>query len=225
MEKKLITEAERFLSSRHQNKRRTQLMRGVALLVVVATISALIMPAVTMSNEVECGLEEHIHTESCYATQQVAPQPVLTCAAGASDAVVIHTHDDSCRDSLGNLICDLPEVQTDAQALACRKQEVQAHTHGAACYDEDGALTCEMEEAAAHQHTDACFTAPEGGPEEAKVLTCDQEEHTHTDQCYVKTKPEAEKFYCGLEEHSHSKECYFSSGELRARRRRHSGRT
>lgn len=429
MEKRLVTEMERLLNSRQQNKRRSQVIRGLALLVVVATISALMMPAITMSNEVECGLDEHIHDESCYAVQQVAPQPVLTCAEGQAGETVIHTHDSFCYDSQGNLICTLPEVEahthgpecyqerrtlicqevpdpghqhsaacysyvkienadpnmapaavtseyicgmqegegahrhtdscypkerterlvcaeqegedvtdeegnvivpghhhdsscyvieespvyeklictqeesedeydsdgslirqghrhddscwlrgdelcfqegcrqhesaghqhTDAcvqaspqesirvdgqgeqweqtlicqeieresghvhtdecyeitQVLACQKTELESHTHDAGCYDESGALVCGKPEVRAHQHTEACFTTPEGGPEEANVLICGKEEHTHTDLCYVKTAPEKEKYYCGLEKHTHTAECYFESGALR----------
>ena len=52
MEKNLVTEAERFLHTRHKDKRRTQALRIVAVAVVFVTIYALILPAVTMSNDV-----------------------------------------------------------------------------------------------------------------------------------------------------------------------------
>lgn len=432
MEKRLVTEAERLLNSRHQNKRRTQVIRGLALLVVLATISALMLPAITMSNEVECGMEEHIHSENCYAVQQVAPQPMLICTEGQFGEMLLHVHDSFCYDSQGNLICTLQEMEahthgpecyqerralictetsdpghqheascysyvkvenaaismdmmaptatneyvcgmqegegahqhtdncypkertqrlicaeqesdedvtdeegnvlipahrhnsgcyevqetpvferfictqeesddeydsdgslirqghrhdggcwlrgdelcyqegchqhessghqhtgacvqaapqesirvdgqgeqweqtlvcqeperepghihTDAcyeitQMLACQKAELEAHTHGASCEDENGALICGKTEISAHQHTDACFTVPEGGSEEAEVLICGMDEHTHTDLCYVKTQPETEKFYCGMEEHVHTTECEFPSGALK----------
>lgn len=403
MERRLASAAERYLNSRHQNKRRTQVLRVLAVLVVLFTVSALIMPAVTMSNEVECGLEEHAHTDGCYAVQMAAPQPRLACTAGASGETLIHSHDSWCYNAQGELTCTLPELaahvhgpecyqerreltcqeiqdqghthtgscyayekggltcgleeggghihtpecypveraeeplcgqeesddivdeatgqvlapghrhtsecwerrvdsmlvcgreesddvvdeatgevlvpghrhgpecwlsgdelcyqrgcgqhegqghththteecygwaQTEplcgeverpaghihddscyniTQVLTCHTAELEPHTHDIGCYTEGGVLICGRPEIAAHQHAEACFTTPPGGPEEARILTCGKEEHTHTDLCYVRAEPEeTETFYCGLEEHIHNlEECYFPSGALK----------
>ena len=161
MEKKLAAAAERYLNSLRQNKRRTQMLRCVAVLVVLATISALVMPALTMSNEVECGLTEHIHTESCWSEQLALPEPELTCTAGVSGEVVVHTHDEYCWDSQGNLICNLPETE--------------AHVHSAECYQEHRTLTCEQTAEPGHQHDASCYAyvrAESPAAEHAVVYTC-----------------------------------------------------
>lgn len=418
MAKNLIAEAERYLSSQHKDKRRSQVLRVLAVLVVFVTIYALILPAVTMSNEVECGMAEHVHSESCWEEQLALPQPQLVCTVGRL-GTVLHTHDSYCYDSLGELVCSLEEreahvhgpecyqeqrtllcgqvadpghqhgascysyirmenadvesvsgytcgmqeggdahrhveecypeeraaeplcgreetgdeydeegnvvrqghshteecwlvrvheklvcgqeetddqydeegnliqqghrhtgscrltgdelcyqygcgrhesaghvhtaacgqggVQADSQGelweqvltcgeeerepghvhadecyeinqvLTCHRQEIQPHTHGAGCYDEGGALICGKAESLAHQHTSECFFMPEGDPEPTRTLICGQEEHTHTEQCFVKLTPKDEQaFYCGQNEHIHTMpECFFETGALR----------
>lgn len=419
MGKNLVTEAERYLNSRHKDKRRSQVLRIVGVLVVFVTIYALILPAVTMSNEVECGQVEHIHTESCWQEQLTGPEPELVCQAQLSGVALIHTHDSLCYNDRGELICTLPEleahvhgpecyqeqrtllcdqvadpghqhsaacysyvrvetaaaesvsgytcgfqegegahrhteecypeewaeqpicgleetgdeydeegnlvrqghthtdecwlvrvheklicgqeetedeydeegnlilaghrhtsacwltgdelcyqygcgqqqseghvhtaacgqggVQTDSQGelweqvlicqeeerepghvhtdecydieqvLTCHKQELQPHVHDAGCYDENGILTCGKAELLAHQHTSECFVTPEGEPELTRTLVCGMEEHTHTEQCYVKLEPKEEQtYYCGMNEHVHTlSDCYFETGALR----------
>lgn len=205
MEKRLASAAERYLNSRHQNKRRTQVMRVLAVMVVLVTVSALIMPAVTMSNEVECGLEEHTHTDSCYTVQMAAPQPELACTAGASGETLIHTHDSYCYNVQGELICTLPELE--------------AHVHGPECYQERRELTCQEIQDLGHTHTGSCYAYEKGG------LTCGLEEgggHVHTPECYPVERSEVP--LCGQEEsedvvdeatgqvlvpgHRHTSECW-----------------
>lgn len=215
MEKKLAAAAERYLSFRHQNKRRTQMLRCVAVLVVLATISALVMPALTMSNEVECGLTEHVHTESCWSEQLAMPEPELACTVGASGEVVIHTHDEYCYDSQGNLICKLPEAE--------------AHVHGAECYQEHRTLICGQTAELGHQHDASCYAyvRTEGAVAEnvSAAYTCGMQEgegaHRHTEECYPEER--AAEPLCGLEEagdeyddegnllwqgHRHTEECW-----------------
>ena len=360
MEKNLVTEAERFLHDRHKDKRRTQALRIVAVAVVFVTIYALILPAVTMSNEVECGSAEHIHTESCWQEQLTPPQPQMVCPVQGSGAGVLHAHDSSCYDGQGALICTLEEraahthgpdcyrehrelictevpdpghahtascyaqdrgeeltcgmeeseaghthtddcyrqepsdelicgqeegpdqldeegnvlvpghshtaecwmteeelricgqqesqghshtdscyawtprltcqeeerpaghVHTDGcykieQLFVCLEQELASHSHDGSCYDETGALVCGLSEVLAHQHTAGCFFTPEGEAEPVRTLICGQEEHTHTEQCYVRV-PDSEgpTFYCGMNEHIHTMpDCFFETGALR----------
>lgn len=194
MEKNLVTEAERFLHDRHKDKRRTQALRIVAVAVVFVTIYALILPAVTMSNEVECGLAEHIHTDSCWQEQLTPPQPQMVCPVQGSGAVVLHAHDSSCYDGQG--------------ALACALEERAAHTHGPDCYREHRELICTEVPDPGHAHTASCYAQDRG-----EELTCGMEEsgagHTHTDDCY-RQEP-SDELICGQEEgedHAHSDGCY-----------------
>lgn len=183
MEKDLVKEAERFLNTRHKDKRRVRFLRILAVAVVFVTIYALILPAVTMSNEVECGMVEHVHTDECWQEQLTPPQPQLTCPFQGTGAVVIHTHDSFCYDQQGELICTL--------------EEHTAHTHGAECYREHRELICTQAPDPGHTHTAACYAQDRGGE-----LICGQEEdgpgHTHTQACYPLERMDEPQ--CGLEE-------------------------
>ncbi len=191
MGKNLVTEAERYLSFRHKDKRRSQVLRIAGLLVVFATVYALILPAVTMSNEVECGKVEHIHTESCWQEQLVSPQPRLVCAAESSEALVLHTHDGYCYNDQGELICAL--------------EEREAHAHGPECYQEQRTLLCGQIADPGHHHDASCYTyvrVESADAVEMSGYTCGFQEgegaHHHTEECYPEER--AAEPLCGLEE-------------------------
>lgn len=238
MEKNLVTEAERYLASRHRDKRRSQLLRILALVVVFATVYMLILPAVTMSNELECGMEAHEHDESCWIVQEVPAQPKLVCTVGQDGALVLHTHDSRCYDGQGTLVCALPEREfhihgaecyREHRELICTEPQDLGHTHTAACFaKERGELACGQEESGGgHVHTDACYRQ-----ERSDELICGQEEgeeHTHTDACY-RMVPVKQELKCPLEEgpdvldeagnvmqagHTHGPECWKTEEELR----------
>ena len=78
----------------------------------------------------------------------------------------------------------------------CGKEE---HTHGDACYDENGALICGLEE---HTHTAECYIEP------TQEALCGKDEHTHSEDCY----DENGALICGLEEHTHTESCYAQAG-------------
>ena len=192
---------------KHKRKKRWQKVLSVlAAVVVFVTTYMLILPAITLENNVVCGKEEHTHTEDCYTIKPETKE--LTCTleslelhkhtsacydaeknliCGIADYVV-HTHDENCYDETGKLICVLAEIKehqhTDScysdGELICAEQEVALHEHTAACYDETGILTCGMLETKEHQHTDDCFNTTL----EIKELVCKKEEHQHTEQCY-----------------------------------------
>lgn len=180
-----------------QRKKRTlwrNLVVCFAALVVFCTTYALILPAITMEQEgYSCGLQEHTHTPDCYR---------LTC--GKQEAYT-HTHTKpDCYDADGNLTCTLkqqtlhrhtqdcyskpqpvcglaeaaPHAHEDAcyteGELTCTLAETQGHTHGQDCYPAKFTpeLICGQQELPEHRHTAACYT-----------LTCQQQEHTHTDAC------------------------------------------
>ena len=180
-----------------QRKKRTlwrNLVVCFAALVVFCTTYALILPAITMEQEgYSCGLQEHTHTPDCYR---------LTC--GKQEAYT-HTHTKpDCYDADGNLTCTLkqqtlhrhtqdcyskpqpicglaeaaPHAHEDAcyteGELTCTLAETQGHTHGQDCYPAESTpeLICGQQELPEHRHTAACYT-----------LTCQQQEHTHTDAC------------------------------------------
>ncbi len=93
------------------NRKKMRRQRMIALLLVLSLFVtsgvswALHGVGLTLANEAECGIEEHVHTDECYEEQ-------LVC--GLEDDTE-HVHTDECREM--KLVCELPE-----------------HVHNAACY-------------------------------------------------------------------------------------------
>ena len=165
-------------------KRKAALRRRniVCILCALVTLGAgwvLMRPAITLSDQPECGLEAHTHTEECY-TQQIGPAP-LVCTLEE------HAHNDDCYDAEGNLLC-----------------QTQEHIHSEGCYGEPVSypvLTCTIPE---HTHTDDCCPIPEPTPAYtvAPELCCGMAEHTHGEGCY-----DGEDLICTVPEHIHTDIC------------------
>ncbi|MDO4623364.1 MAG: CHAP domain-containing protein [Eubacteriales bacterium] len=106
-----------------------------AAVVVFITTYMLILPALTQSTEVYCGMEEHQHEEACYTAEKI-----LSCTIPEAEA---HTHEESCYDENGELICE--------------REETEGHSHTDECYTEEQKLVCGKEE---HVHTLSCYSDP-----------------------------------------------------------------
>lgn len=133
----------------HQRKRRgRQVLTVLAAIVVFCTVYALMMPAVTMSNQVICGMEAHVHSEDCWTVELSGPRPELVCDAMDYSGVVIHQHNSFCYDEYGELICKLPEVEL--------------HVHDENCYQEHRELICQDRQEAGHVHGPSCWAYERG---------------------------------------------------------------
>ena len=89
-------------SRKHRSRRRWyKLVTCLAAVVVFCTVYALILPAVTMEGTA-CGLEEHTHTDACYApvTETTARQPVCS-----GESLGLHMHSPACYDETGAPVC------------------------------------------------------------------------------------------------------------------------
>lgn len=142
---------------------------------------------------------EHVHTDDCYTETST-----LICSLEESDE---HQHSDDCYAWNKMLTCDLStepaEVATEP-VLVCGKAEILLHEHTAGCLEESGNLICGKIQVLEHQHTDACFETVEE-PADTEALTCtlpEDEKHTHTALCYGTWE-----LTCDMEEHTHTEEC------------------
>ena len=185
-----IGKAAELFQSKRRRKRVQRTVAALSAVVVFVTTYMLILPAITMENQVLiCGREEHVHTEDCYQT-------VLVCEEGqdgqetsgyicGQEEAEAHTHDNSC--------C----------GLTCGLEETEGHVHDNSCYEAEEVLTCGLEECDGHSHDDSCYN-------EAGELTCGEDEtegHTHDESCYT----QEEHLVCGQEEceaHTHDDSCY-----------------
>ena len=142
---------------------------------------------------------EHVHTDDCYTETST-----LICSLEESDG---HQHSDDCYAWNKVLTCDLStepaEVATEP-VLVCGKAEILLHEHTAGCLEESGNLICGKIQVLEHQHTDACFETVEE-PADTEALTCtlpEDEKHTHTALCYGTWE-----LTCDMEEHTHTEKC------------------
>ena len=187
MRKQLPVQALGYIRTHMQKKKWRGIVTVLACIVVFCTTYALILPAITMSQQTFCGKEAHTHEpESCYMR-------VLVCGQEASDESTEeqpeHIHTEACYQEETILICGLSEGEG-------------AHLHTEDCFDEAGNAVCGLEESFGHLHTSDCYRT-------GWTLVCGQEDsgatpvlHEHTDACYE------EQLICEQEEHTHTLACY-----------------
>ncbi len=168
-------------------------LTALAIVVVFCTTYALILPAVTLTGDPNCGEEEHTHTDACKGEVLIcgyddagAPQAMMLSAAHTDPFEPIcgkeeHIHTDECYELQNVKVCF---------------NEDPTHQHNEFCFQEELVLTCRQKE---HVHGPECFPAPDE-PDE-------QEPHVHTDACY------AEEYICGQTEHTHTDACYAEPDE------------
>ena len=210
MKSNISNEAAGFIRKHKNYRRYVAVFVCLALVVAVETMLGLRLYGQAMSRQIrvfDCPVQVHEHTEECYA--EVNGEKVLNC--GEADFVV-HSHDLSCFDDDGLLVCQLPENEAHrhtsecslvTRELICGREEIPAHTHDASCVGETRELVCGLEDSAPHTHDSSCCIARE-------ILACDQTEHVHTDGCYAGS----EVLTCSEDEHTHADSCYDENGEL-----------
>ena len=206
--------------------------------VAVLMFHSLKKPAITMENQI-CQLEEHGHSEECYAYDHEEATPETLTALFLNCEFQPHVHSEACEDEEGNIVCGYTESfihvhdescyeadMSGEHRLVCQLNGLPEHEHTDECYVRQ--LVCGKTENEGHIHSDACYSTvyyldeePICGLQEtdshihtddcyALVLNCDLE-HEHTDECYLS------ELICGMEEgqtHTHTRDCYPSMREL-----------
>lgn len=184
-----------------------RILSTLSCLVVFTTTYALILPAITIENTSYCGIEEHLHDDSCYEKH-------LLCEL--SEEAGVHYHTDACKTEAKNLVCGFEETEghihtescfEDQAVLVCGLEELEAdeqqqgHMHVEECYQTQTVNICGQVEQEAHTHSDTCYETEEifgCGFEEGQEL----EAHVHTDACY------SSEFACEKAEHTHIAICF-----------------
>lgn len=156
MERRTRQREKALIQARKKKKIWKKAVSAMAAVVVFCTVYALILPAITLSSQPICGLEEHVHTEECYEEKTVRK---LACNVEA------HEHTDACLDEEGELNCGF--------------EETVLHTHEEGCYDEEGQLLCGQLQVQEHTHDESCYLETV-----ESVQICGKEEHTHSSECY-----------------------------------------
>lgn len=113
MRKKYRMQVAQYVKQSHRRDAWRKFVRVMACIVVFCTTYALILPAITMEQTHNCGLEVHSHGEDCYKTVEVQE---LVCTQ--TDAA--HAHTDGCYGSVQQeqCICALEEHMHSDQCLS-----------------------------------------------------------------------------------------------------------
>ena len=196
MEHSLLERAKAFLKTRRRQKAWYRTLYGLAGVVIFVTTYMLILPAITMERPAQCGIEEHAHTEECYETVPACTTRTWNCKLNFP-GMVIHTHDDSCCDENGNLVCQLPEIKE--------------HVHTAECYATEKTLICDQIEGSGSSAEDLFTDVPSGFDDPLSAFS--DGGHTHTEACWQ----EVHHLTCALPEvvlHVHGEGCYDEEGNL-----------
>lgn len=225
MDDKLFASASEQLRRYRRKKIWNRLVKAMAVIVVFCTTYALILPAITLQQELICDKEEHIHTEECYTIDQE-----LIC--DQTDEI-IHEHTEECYKEENVLICEeeteqvivhehIEECYKEENNLICKEitEQVIIHEHVGECYNENNEIICtEPTEQAVivHEHTDTCYKIED-------VLTCTKpiEEtiviHEHVETCYELQ----DQLICEEQTvHEHTEECYKTNEILKCEKEEH----
>ena len=174
-------------------RHRMQLRRYTALLLALAMVTTLFVNWQLHSDGIAKTADYQCGLEEHTHTADCYPK-VLVCGyeeGEPEDWTVSQPDEDTAVDESFSMDPE-PEV-----ALQSAEPEYiwVPHEHTADCYQEVTTevpvLTCLEEE---HVHTDDCFDPEDGS------LICDQFEHTHDDSCYTIEYETEEQLVCGLEE-------------------------
>ena len=174
-------------------RHRMQLRRYTALLLALAMVTTLFVNWQLHSDGIAKTADYQCGLEEHTHTADCYPK-VLVCGyeeGEPEDWTVSQPDEDTAVD--GSFSVD-PEPEIALQSAEPEYIWVP-HEHTADCYQEVTTevpvLTCFEEE---HVHTDDCFDPEDGS------LICDQFEHTHDDSCYTIEYETEEQLVCGLEE-------------------------
>ena len=90
-------------------------------------------------------------------------------------------------------LCGLDEhIHTEAcytgvPTLVCGLNEQPGHAHSEDCFTPEGELVCGQTESEGHTHDESCYSTD-------FVLTCQLQEHVHTEDCYAENEEDAGEF-------------------------------
>jgi hypothetical protein len=146
-----------------------KLLLSMAAVVVFMTTYMLILPAITMENNVICGMTEHTHTDACYEENVQLICDMEDAAQPAED-----------NSALGN---DLDTAVGSDLTAGDAAESYTPHTHSDECYSVEKTLVCGLEE---HTHSEECY--PEEAAEEAVIIDPESDEYTDMSDSLVEVK-------------------------------------
>ena len=165
---------------------REKLLQIISILSIIVTIGVFWcfkMTGITLAGDAFCGMEEHVHEETC-----VLEKPLI-CTL---EEVEGHVHEDLCLGAV--LVCGQEGVAEEASADMQMMEEPEAAPLVETVQREEKQLVCTLAETEGHAHGDTCYETIvifEEVVVEQEVLipTIEpsgklEELHVHTAECY-----------------------------------------
>lgn len=204
MDQKFLDKIQNQLKKQRRRRLWKRVVSVLGIAVVFCTLSALILPAITLSDTAYCGIEEHVHEDACY-------NKTLICNLSEEETAEVHEHTESCYALKKDLVCPLEEglkhVHDEScisieNRLTCGQEEKEGHVHSEQCMMTETVFVCGLEGDPTHVHEAGCS-------QEQTTIICGLEEsegHVHTESCYTEITTEV----CGLTEeaHVHTNTCW-----------------
>lgn len=187
---------DRITGNMIRQRRLISILLVLSILVSSGVLWGLRDTGISMANDAECGIEEHIHTDECYgdilvcgydddgelAEDEVEYQYVRTCGLEESDE---HTHDMDCFGfvyAAGGRNDAAAEGAVAADEITADAEETGEEIRGT---EEDASEGIDVsEDAVKHVHTAECY---------ARGVICGKEEHDHVYSCYFGDVPEEDE--------------------------------
>ena len=157
-----------------------KLAKVLAVIVVFGTTYMLILPAITLEDEIYCGITEHTHNEECFVIEsrlicclEETASEETTLEETASEETTLEetaseetTLEETALEETTLEETTLEETaseETTLEETAVEETTVEAHQHTDACYEYTEVLVCEL---AAHTHNEICFIKPDSNSEQ-----------------------------------------------------------
>lgn len=130
MDRKPRTDVHSILDAKHHRKIWFRVASILMAIVVLCTTHALILPAVTLEKESYCGLEEHKHTDACFAVQ--SGEEKIEFSSGENEDAVLYSDTELQEQTKPEFSCSEETGDTEeTQPPICGMNE---HTHTEECF-------------------------------------------------------------------------------------------
>ncbi len=144
-----------------RRKHRNRLFAVFSIIILVSTVTALILPAISDSNKTYCGFEEHQHNDECY-------EETLFCNLGDEPDTITESPPTHIEEAPTQ--ADLPLTQVEEPSTEQTESTQEATEAPRVEATESPPTTTQSK----HEHDDSCYEL---------TLICEKEEHTHSLIC------------------------------------------
>lgn len=206
MKEELLQQAAGFRKKSKKKQRLSKVVTLLAAVVVFCTTYALILPAITMEQNLVCEAQEHIHDDSCYLQTETVMGKYLVCG---------HTEAPLDPETIAAIFPDAQSVAAEEvtdPSEAGQQTEPEETTQGqeAAQAADETDETAETLESEASETTGETYAAEADQEADVEELTEESETHVHTAECFSEQPLQI----CSKAEHIHTESCYEASSML-----------